>query len=313
MIADGSRSRSSFLLCALVALAALAGPAADEARRTRAASAPPAAAAARQLCAAVQTLPETRKAACCASPASAGLGGECVRLLSDAVRRGAVALADGDAARCSAAAARQLEGCAWVTPYAPPLPQECRRVLQGRLAAGAACRSSLECVDGLLCWGAGPGTAGVCTPPAPVGATCGAAADDLATYTRQTDDPRHPACAGFCKHGRCAPFAKPGEACSGNEQCGPGAHCAAGRCTAGPQPELGDDCSSTACAAGLTCLDGRCAPPRKAGETCSKPAECAATCLPPGPDATRVCGMQCSAWPPAGVAPPAAAAARPRG
>jgi hypothetical protein len=304
-------ARRAASLAIVLVLAALPADAGKQAHSSHAASAPPRSVA--QLCEALQTLPETRRASCCATTPTSGLGDECVRVVGDALRGGGVTLEPADAARCAADAARALEGCDWVTPYAPRVPSSCRGVLHGRRVAGAACRSSIECVDGSFCWGSGPTTAGVCIPPAPAGATCGAAIDALATFARQTGDDRHPECAGYCAKGRCAAFVAVGGACTASEQCGRDAHCAAGRCVAGPAAQAGEACGQASCAGDLVCTNGVCGPPKSAGEACSAPGECAATCLPPGADKTRVCGMQCRAWPPAGYTPPVPASDPSRG
>ena len=299
-----------FLVLVLAPAAVSAGPS-PERRAVSPASSPQA--LAQRFCGALQALPETRKAACCAGAPSSGLASECVRVLTGALREKAVALDAADVERCVAASERQLDGCAWVTPYAPRVPESCRGILHGRRAVGAACHASLECADGSFCWGSGPTSPGICAPPAAAGATCGGATDPLATYARQSDDGRHPECAGFCARGRCASFLPAGSTCSANEQCGPAAHCADSRCTAGARPGLGEACAGTSCAGDLVCVDGWCAAPKGAGESCTKPLECAATCLPPSGDKKRVCGMQCSAWPPSGYTPAAEASRPPRG
>lgn len=291
-----ARSTAAIVVLSLV-LGAVAPPA-SEAKAVRSERAPAATAVSRRLCAALHTLPDTRRAACCAgTPNGGGLADACVRALDDALARNAITLDADDVKRCAADAARELDGCDWVTPQAPRLPASCRAIAHGRVAAGAACRSSLECSDGLVCWGAGAKADGICAPPGAGGATCGRTEDALATYLRASADERHPECAGFCSHGRCAARVAADGACSTSAQCASGNHCAAGRCTAGRPPVLGEDCGSSACADGLACVAGRCALPQKSGESCTRPSDCAATCLPPGTDGRRVCGMQCDAFP----------------
>jgi len=304
--------RTSFLLLVLLGLSPTAVGAGPSRRAAATASTATPQILAQHLCDALQALPEARRAACCATAPAGGLAGECVRVLAGALRDEAVALDPADVERCAAASARQLEGCAWVAPYAPRLADGCRGILHGRLAVGSSCRSSLECADGSFCWGSGPTTPGVCAPPGAPGTTCGSVADPLATYARQTDDGRHPECAGFCVKGRCAAFLAAGSACSASAQCGPEGHCASGRCAAGPRPGLGEACAGTTCGGDLVCLEGRCAAPKKAGESCAKPFECEASCLPATDGKSRICGMQCSAWPPAGYTP-AVSEPQPRG
>lgn len=308
------RTAIAALTLALCVLApAVAG--AKPARSGTPASAP--SAVVRRLCDTLHRLPDTRRAACCAGTASGGgLADACARSLGDALARRAVVLVPDDVDRCAADAARALEGCEWVTPQSPRLPASCRGVVRGRIAAGASCRSSLECADGLVCWGAGARADGVCAPPGATGATCGRTEDSLATYLRANGEDRHPECAGFCSHGRCAARVATGAACVSGAQCAVGSRCLAGRCTTAPPAVLGEACGAAACADGLACIDGRCAKPRASGESCSRPTDCAATCLPPDADGARVCGMQCDAFPAALRLPPAAQAAparRPRG
>lgn len=260
----------------------------------------------RLLCDALHTLPDARRAACCAGTANGvGLADACARSLGDALARGVITLDAREVKRCAADAARELDGCDWVTPQAPRLPASCRSLVHGRVAAGASCRSSLECVDGLACWGASAKADGICAPPGATGASCGRGEDALATFVRASGDERHPECAGFCGYGRCASRVATGGACAAGAQCASGNRCVAGRCIEGAPPRLGEDCTASACAGGLACVDGRCAAPRKPGESCSRPSDCAATCLPPNADGTRVCGMQCDAFPGALRLPPA--------
>jgi hypothetical protein len=266
-----------------------------------AAPAPPS--LARRLCDALQALPETRKSSCCGTSPAKGFADACVRDLDRALRDGAVALEAEAVDACATDSATELAGCDWVTPYMPRTPRTCRGIVRGRLELGHACRSSLECRDGLHC-------RGVCVPPAPLGASCSAAVDALTTYLRQGDaQTRHPECAGSCVRGRCAAPVAIGGACTVDAQCAAASHCRAGRCVAGASPALGDACDRESCADGLQCLAGRCAPPKKAGEPCTQPFECEAACLSPSADKPGTCGMKCSAWPPAGYTPPAGIAA----
>jgi hypothetical protein len=265
---------------------------------------------ARRLCDALQALPAERKAECCGGSASgADLAEECTRDLATSLRDRAIALDAADVERCERESAQRLAGCDWVTPLMPETPPACRGVLHGRREIGGPCRSSLECADGLSCRGSEPTRAGICVPPAPPGATCSDAPDTLETYARQApDDPRHPQCAGSCRKGRCAAPVAIGGACSASRQCAPGSHCAAGACVAGAPPKLGQPCAQSTCEGDLVCIDGRCAPRRKAGEPCSKPFECEAACLASPTGGAGACGMRCSSWPPAGYTPPRAEA-----
>jgi hypothetical protein len=258
-----------------------------------------------RFCDALQTLPETRKAQCCGTSPTGGVANECARELNRSLRDHAITLDPADVERCAAESSRALDGCDWVTPYLPRTAASCRGILHGRLEAGARCRSSLECRDGLACRGNGTTVPGVCAPPGVAGVSCGGAPDTLQTYARQTDDDmRHPECAGFCFRGRCSPFISLGGMCSADQQCAPGSHCASRRCVKGPRPTLGEACEGTTCDGALVCVEGHCSQAKKAGERCTQPFECEATCLSPSSDSPGTCGMKCSAWPPTGYTPP---------
>jgi hypothetical protein len=236
----------------------------------------------RRLCDVLHAFPETRRAACCGTTAGGGLAAACEREFERALRERTLVVAPSDVERCAAESAQALAGCDWVTPFAPSLPAGCRGILHGRVAPSGRCRSSLECRDGFVCRGGGAGVAGVCAPPGAPGAPCRSVPDALATATRQgDDDPRHPECDGYCFRGRCAAFLAAGGECSLDAQCGPGMHCAARRCVAGRRPSPDK---------------------KKAGEPCMRSSECEAACLASTANAPGTCGMQCSAWPPAGYA-----------
>jgi len=255
-----------------------------------------------RLCDALQGVPERRKAECCTTTPARGLATECTDELAASRASNAIAVDARDVDRCAADTARALERCDWVTPYLPPPPASCKSILHGRLDAGATCRSSLECRDGLRCAGTR------CVAPGEPGAPCSGAPDPLATITRQTDDARHPECTGYCFRGRCAAPVAVGGDCSADPQCVAGSHCAARRCVAGSRPALGEPCAGASCADGLGCVAGTCVEPKANGEACTQPSDCRATCLGAAPDHPGTCGTRCSAWPPAGYTPPVASA-----
>jgi len=158
-----------------------------------------------RLCTAIQEWPAARRAACRGETVGVVVTSECVRTLSDALRIGAVTLAETDVDRCVGAMDRALAGCDWAGGAAPQPPAACLDVVRGSLARGAACRSSLECAEGLRCRGVGPTSKGRCSPPLAPGAACGGSVDALAVYTRQNGyEARHPECAGRCERGACA-------------------------------------------------------------------------------------------------------------
>ncbi len=246
---------------------------------------------AQRFCDALHALPAARQAACCGAPsASRGLAAECARVLTAALRERRVALPPAAVEGCERESAAAFAGCEWVTPLAPAAPAACRAVVDGLLAAGAACSSALECGAGLTC------SAGVCASPGGAGAACGGGADLLAIYTR-ADASAHPECAGYCNGGRCAAAVAVGAACFSTQQCAPGTHCAGGHCVGGAVARLGEACSGNACEEGAICMGGRCAARKRTGETCTAPFECLAACIIPPGAAAGTCGMRCPGAP----------------
>lgn len=268
---------------------------------------------AERLCNALEALPLQRRAECCGGAPSTGMSRECVRVLTATLRDGAVQISAGDVDRCHAETMAQLEGCDWVTPLQPAPPAACLGIIHGQLQAGASCRSTLECRDGLVCHGARTTVAGVCQEPSALGGSCSRGVDTLVTYARQpTDDPHHPDCAGYCFQGQCAAFAKVGDACLSNPQCVTGAHCAAGQCIDGPAPKIGEPCDKTICEGAASCVNGMCVALKPSGESCSSPFECKGSCIKADGAATGTCGPQCSWIPPTAVQPTATPAPEPR-
>ncbi len=252
---------------------------------------------AQRLCSALHTFPEERRAQCCSAKPASSLAGECARTLSAALRSNGMKLDAPTLDRCAADSASTFAGCDWVTPLVPPSPESCREAVQGLMPAGKACRTSLECQDGLFCR-TGAGGSGACVPPAPAGSACGGAIDSLATFLRQTDlAHRHPECAGYCLAGRCAAFSALGAACLSSRQCAPGQHCGDGVCKEGAMAALGEACTGTSCGPGASCQGGRCAPLKSAGAACTSPFECRGACLIPAGATAGTCGMKCSNWP----------------
>jgi hypothetical protein len=208
----------------------------DEVRPVYPVTADPPDPLATRLCEALHALPAKRKAACCGGAPGFHLAGECARTLSFALRSKAVTLGPEDVDRCVDAIERSLQGCDWVTPLSAPPPAACEGIVRGELAAGARCRSSLECRDGLRCMGAGPTDAGRCVPP-PARGACGASVDALAASTRQTrSELAHPECAGHCEQRMCAADVPRGGACVSHVECGRGRRCASGKCSDAPPP-----------------------------------------------------------------------------
>lgn len=248
---------------------------------------------ARRLCDALHALPAKRKQACCGAGAS--LATVCTQELTAAVGRGTVVLGAAAVDRCAAAAAKQFEGCGWVTALQPELPQACRGLIDGKLKAGATCRSSLECVEGLYCRGASPTGPGVCSPPQPPRTACEIPADNLAAFTREKDDPRHPECQGRCAKGQCLPLTPAAGPCASSALCAPGLNCIAGHCESRPLPKVGESCpGKTECEAGAFCQDGKCVALKEQGESCRLPFECRGLTCDKAPGASvGTCGDPC--------------------
>ena len=266
-----------------------------------------------RVCGLLYDRPAARRAECCGRKPNAGLAAECVRNLTGALAAGAVRLDDAAVARCDAALASALSGCDWVEvfPVLPPAPPECGGLVSGTVVAGATCRSSLECGDGMRCAGAGPTEPGICAAPQPAGASCGATVDVLMTYLRE-DNVKHPDCLGFCDGHRCVDQAAAGQPCKSNVACGPGKGCVEHACQAGVPGKAGQPCFAGQCEPGLECqAEGTCAAPLAEGASCASASECRGACVRKIPgDATGTCSAQCLTRPtsalrlPAGVVPP---------
>jgi hypothetical protein len=246
------------------------------------------------LCDALHTLPAKRKQECCGR-VSPSLAVVCVQELSASLGRGAVSVDRAAVERCASDVSRQLEGCQWVTPLLPPAPESCRSLVAGKLAKGAACRSSLECADGFFCRGVRPDQAGACASPAAAGSRCEVPADNLASFTGSREDPRHLVCDGLCVKGQCLPVAPAGGACESSARCRPGLNCISGTCQDSPLPRVGESCAgNTSCVAGAFCQAGRCAAAKGAGEACASPVECQAfQCVVAAGSKTGACAEPC--------------------
>lgn len=247
---------------------------------------------AQKLCGALHDLPVQRRAACCKSNPGLSFGGECVKIVSAALRSGGVALDAAAVDRCVAAQEKALDGCSWVGGNALPLVPECDGLLTGRRKANEVCRSSLECGEGLRCSGVGPLNPGRCAAPAAAGQVCLIAVDSLSVYSREELDAHHPECNGFCGHHKCEAAQAVGAACSLPSQCGPKNHCDGKKCVAGPTAAKGEPCTGETCAAGLRCVGAKCVQPKSDGDKCASDLECLGGCLPK----THVCGARCDAF-----------------
>ena len=233
---------------------------------------------AKRICELFHTLPVERQAACCrAAEQPTTFAAECERVVTVALSEKHVSLDEAKLSACEAAYRKQLADCDRVMSNVSPPPEACRGLFQGALAAGAVCRSELECQTGLSCVGLGPTASGRCAPPSPAGAPCHPIVDPLAVYTKQTLDD-HPSCASYCNRHQCADFLPPGAACVFDTQCEPKSRCAAKKCIAG-KPALGGTCSGLAdCPLDATCADGVCKPRGKTGDACQGDAQCLGEC-----------------------------------
>ena len=245
-----------------------------------------------KLCAALHDVAPRRRAQCCGGTQGTSASAECTRVLSAALRSGAVKLDAQAVARCVAAEERSHAGCSWIGQWTVPVSAGCRGVIVGHLKQGALCRSSLECEEELRCLGAGPTDEGRCGPPRAAGQACLTAVDSLAGYLREDEEAHHPECAGFCGHRRCMDNAPPGGACKLARECPRGQHCDGAACVAGAFAAEGEKCVADACASGLRCVNGACRKPKEDGAACASDYECRGGCIP----ATHVCGMRCDAF-----------------
>ena len=247
------------------------------------------------LCEALHAVPERRRLACCSGASGLVLTDECVRVLTYALRSGAVTADAAGVAACTAAQEAAHAGCDWIGPWPPDLPPSCRSALRGTLAAGARCRSSLECAGSLNCRGVGPTAPGTCAPPRLDGERCALAVDPLAAYTRQDRVEReHPECSGFCSSRHlCEPARPLGAECVMSGQCGPGARCGRGRCIEGALARAGEDCSGDECPAGLRCYQHSCQAPRPSGSACASDFECSGGCKRPAGAPSGRCAPRC--------------------
>jgi hypothetical protein len=231
---------------------------------------------ARKLCQALHALPAERKASCCGTPPQRPLLTECERVVTRSLASRSVALDASAVDACALGMQRALLGCDWVTPSQPLAPPACRNLFRGKLLTGSACQSSLECAGNLHCEGSTPTKAGVCTPPAAVGAACGSHVDALAAYTLTRDlEHSHPFCADFCSllSHKCQPSPAAGAHCQATVNCGEGQSCIEGVCST---------------------MERRARELARPGEICSTDFDCAAGGCVAGSDGSKTCGAKCS-------------------
>jgi len=261
---------------------------------------------AEKLCTALSEMPEKKRAECCKTTPGVVVTSECTRMLSAAIRHGAIDLAESDVTACIAAFDKTLSGCDWVGPFPPGPPDACLGIFKGKIAAGKKCRSSLECAGDMRCLGAGPTTPGTCGPAKANADLCGGTTDTLAGFTRQSDvDKRHPECKERCIKHKCAPAAADGEGCQVTADCADGMQCLPviggapkvgvpqKKCTAKPLPKEGEPCPGGVCEGQLSCIKNKCAARKPAGEECTADFECKGGCLKGDGGDKGKCGPRC--------------------
>jgi len=239
------------------------------------------------LCTALHELPTRRRAECCAEAPVPLYFDECVRLLSSAVRAERLRIDRRQVEACAASVDAETRGCDWVAPTLGAAPAACSGAVSGLVAAGGRCTSSLECSGELHCAGQGATSPGVCRPPEPTGAACGAAVDSLATYLgARSVEARKPACIGSCalaEH-RCAEKPAAGAACSASIDCASDQACTNGRCAARVVEAETTRAARVNCMTDLDCPAGGCVTAsggtRSCGKKCSRDLTALRSALP---------------------------------
>jgi hypothetical protein len=235
---------------------------------------------AQRTCHALHAIHAERRAACCGGAPGPNLAeSECVKMLSQSLQSKAVKIDDAKLTACEAAQKKQYDGCDWPSLDDNLPAAACWTLIDGTLASGAVCRSSLECQPGLHCGGGGPTDLGHCSAPSKPPSACAIAVDPLASYTAQRGDDLHPECDGACERHRCVPALDAGQSCVSSLQCGANRHCAFdGGCAEGGLARAGEACVAGGCGDDLRCIGGSCAPAKKSGEACEHDSECTGAC-----------------------------------
>jgi hypothetical protein len=253
---------------------------------------------AERLCAAIHRVPGKRIAKCCESPPQGYFYESCVAVTSKALEAERISLDATKVDNCAAAASAALEGCDWVKPGLPLSPAECQGVIEGKLAEGAACASTLECSGNMHCAGAGPNRPGTCKGPQPNGASCGTHLDNLIAFAMERDlGERRPMCSEFCSPvaNQCGPMPAVGAKCFSSVSCAPGQTCIGNRCEAEPPGAVGAACPATPCARDLRCSNGKCQLRAEPGQPCKTSFDCRAGGCAKDASGASTCGKQCTA------------------
>jgi hypothetical protein len=162
----------------------------------------------------------------------------------------------------------------------------CAGVVEGLLASGQSCESSLDCPAGLACLGQKGAPPGVCKARLDAGSACD---DELLGgshfYAAATASRSSCAAGLHCSAAGgelvCAKDAGDGAKCAGTDpgECGPGLRCSLSRCAAETRAALGQSCAVVNdCAIGLFCSSGKCALKKAAGAACKVSSECRGSC-----------------------------------
>ena len=232
------------------------------------------------LCDAMFTLPAKRRSECCGGGAGRTLVEECGQIVTKALASGWVTIKPERSKACVAALQEKYSTCDWMGLTASQLPPACRAPFEGHRQRGESCRSTLECADGRLCVGTGPTRAGRCGDPREDGSVCGAGADVLVAYTRQSAADLPSECVGYCRSNRCMARAERGAECESTPNCQAGLMCLSKQCVEARQPvAVGKPCAKDRpCADGAHCVEGVCELPRASGSSCTTAAQCAGRC-----------------------------------
>ena len=149
-------------------------------------------------------------------------------------------------------------------------------VIVGKQAEGQPCFSALECQEGLWCKDGLLHVEGKCSRPLSSGRECPQVAPELLGALGVL----HPVCQGgeVCRRGACYAPKQAGEDCyrRDEEACARGLVCLGGKCA--PPALVGARCISGDCATGLFCDGGTCRERRPAGQPCTEADECRGTC-----------------------------------
>lgn len=254
----------SVLLSGLTPLSVLAGS--DNA---------PAASAAESICALLIGDTQQRQSECCGAPVNAALQELCSATLQPLA--GSLKVDQKAWKTCAQDLATYRKDCGFVQQQLPPLPQSCRRLVDGQIAEGGRCQSSLSCADGLYCLGLSVGPTGVCAKPVKVGARCESAHDNLAGILNLNGLSEHRSCDGRCERGQCLAAGAAGASCQHSGQCQESLQCVQGQCQSAAPAAPGDQCdASHFCEFGSVCRDGHCQFRKPAGASCQTGLECAA-------------------------------------